>query len=111
MKIYNWVEQWDYHKSFKFIIMEDNIIVASGAVEELDEELTLVGGWVIPKYRGLGYGKILVDIRLKVCNDIDKPLFTKLKKDNPHNETLKKTGFEFYDDDDDEIYHWLKRKS
>ena len=71
MKIHKWMETWDYHKDINWLITDDEKPIANGSLEIGKSYISLKGGYVQPEYRGKGYGKILLDIRIKEYKELD----------------------------------------
>jgi GNAT superfamily N-acetyltransferase len=99
-------EKWDYHENIINNYYINDEFIGKFTIEIKNDVIKLVGFYVNEKYRGLGYGSLILKDIIKDIEEYNE-VFLMIKKDNilPYNMYIK-TGFEYYENHD-ENYIWL----
>jgi len=106
-------EQWDYHKSYKYILIEDNKVIYSFELKEFGNnsklnDIILESVYIQPEHRGKNYfynimNYVFEEVENMNYGDIWILVFNK----NFIVDKYKKLGFKFYDKKNKE-FSWYK---
>lgn len=105
LKRYYSKEQWDYHISHNIIFVCGKEIICRYEVKECIFENSLEGVYVNEKYRGEGYGKMMMEDFLSFRKKMGyKEVKLTVKKDNMVIKLYKSIGFVYEEDSKSGIY-------